>query len=153
MMIRHAPLDIEKIKNLIVDTRKFTDDLMNLTSQSFEDWAADRHQIALSEHYIERATENILTIGTHFLSRFPSKLKDYEEVILFLGRENIVPMNFAEKNRALSKFRNLLVHQYWEVEPKRLFDIIKKHLDDLEKFCDYFEEVLRNPGKWGLKVE
>lgn len=152
-MIRHAPLDLEKIKNLIADTRKFTDDLRNLTNQSLEDWAADRHRVALTEHYIERATENILTIGTHILSRLPSKLKDYEEVILFLGRENIVPMDFAEKNRALSGFRNLLVHQYWEVDPKRLYNIVKEHLGDLDKFCDYFEVVLRNSGKWGLRVE
>lgn len=153
MMIRNAPLDLQKIKNLIADTHKFVGDLKSLVASSYEEWSADRHKVALSEHYIERATENILTIGTHILSRLPAKIKDYEDVLLSLGREGIVPQDFATKNRGLAKFRNLLVHQYWDVQPEKLFDIIITHTDDLERFCDYFEVVLKNPDKWNLRVE
>lgn len=38
--------------------------------------------------------------------------------------------------RSIVRLRNLIVHEYEEIEPDLLFDIIQNHLDDFRKFRD-----------------
>ena len=91
-----------------------------------------------------RALEGILAIGTHILSRLPNvKMKDYQSIIESLGTQNVIPKNFAEKNKKLSAYRNRLVHLYWEISEIELYEIIKQHLKDIDRFCNYFLKYIR----------
>jgi uncharacterized protein YutE (UPF0331/DUF86 family) len=40
-----------------------------------------------------------------------------------------------EKIAEMARFRNLLVHVYWEVEERVVYDIIRTHLRDLRHYC------------------
>jgi uncharacterized protein YutE (UPF0331/DUF86 family) len=70
---------------------------------------------------------------------------------LSLGQHGILPVDFAEKNYKLASYRNRLVHLYWEVSTEELYQVITQHLDDLKLFCSYFQEVLKEPEKFGLR--
>ncbi len=97
--------------------------------------------------------EGILTIGLHILSRLPVRTKDYQEVIVELGKNGIIPMEFAEKNKSLAGYRNRMVHMYWEVTPDEMYSIINEHVDDIDKFCECYREVVKHPEKFGLRVD
>jgi len=84
-MIKYAPLDISKIKNLVAEVQNNLKELEKFSLLSFEDFHKDKRNYGLSEHHLRRALEGVLTIGTHILSRLPVKTKDYQEVILSLG--------------------------------------------------------------------
>lgn len=148
-----AKLDTDKLRNLIGEVEECIRELEDISKKGEEELLSDRHQYAIAEHYFRRALEGILTIGTHIISRFPTKTKDYQEIILTLGKLKIVPQDFARKNKALASYRNRLVHVYWEVAPEELFQTIRSHLSDLGDFCRYFTEVARNPNKFGLKTK
>lgn len=152
-MIKYAPLNINKIRNLIADVQNGVSELDKLVSQDFELYRKDSKNYGLTEHYFRRALEAMLTIGTHFLSRLPAKTKDYTEVIVSLGKFGIVPQDFADRNRGLAGYRNRLVHLYWEVSEEELYKTVKDHLKDLDEFCEYFQKVLENPEKYNLKID
>lgn len=152
-MVRNLPLDLNKIKNLIADVRSNIDQLSVFTKMNLTEFKADRKNYGLAEHYFRRALEAILTIGTHFLSRLPVKTKDYQEIIISLGRQNIIPEEFAEQNKKLASYRNRLVHIYWEISNEELYKVINQHLTDLERFCDYFQIILQEPKKFGFTME
>ncbi len=152
-MIKQASIDKNKIRNLIADVQENINELSELSKLNLKEFKSDKKNYGLAEHYLRRSLEGILTIGTHFLSRLPVKTKDYQEIIVSLGEQNIIPKDFAERNKKLAGYRNRLVHMYWEVSKEEMHQIINQHLDDLNKFCDYFKQVLQNPEKLGLKVE
>lgn len=143
-MIKYAPLDISKIKNLTAEIQANIRELKKFSSLSFEDFHKDKRNYGLSEHHLRRALEGILTIGTHILSRLPVKTKDYQEIIISLGDYGVIPKDFSEKNKKLASYRNRMVHMYWEVSEKEIHQIIKEHLTDLEKFCQYYLDYVRN---------
>lgn len=87
--------------------------------------------------------EGVLTVGTHILSRLPVKTKDYQEIILALGKQKIIPKDFAEKNKKLASYRNRMVHIYWEISEKEIYQIVQDHLKELEKFCEYYLNYIR----------
>ena len=34
----------------------------------------------------------------------------------------------------MARFRNLLVHKYWDVDYARVYDVLREHLGDLREF-------------------
>ncbi|RMG70848.1 MAG: DUF86 domain-containing protein [Nitrospirae bacterium] len=150
-MTDRRPINIQKIRNILSDIELSIEELKAITSCSLEEFKKDRRNYGLAEHYLRRALEGILTIGSHILSRLPVKTKDYRQIILSLGEYKIVPMEFAEKNKNLASYRNRLVHLYWEVSMDELYQVIRQHLDDLTMFCIYYKEFIRNPQKFGLE--
>lgn len=152
-MIKYAPIDVNKIRNLIADIQNNIKELSILARLSPEEFKADNKYYSLSEHYLRRSLEGILTIGTHILSRMPVKTKDYQEIITGLADQKIIPRDFAEKNKNLAGYRNRLVHMYWEISKDEMYKIINEHLGDIDQFCQYFQKVLQTPEKFGLQIE
>jgi len=50
----------------------------------------------------------------------------------------------AEKLADMARFRNMLVHIYWKIDDKKVYEIMKKDISDLEEFI---EEVKKYVGK------
>ncbi len=146
-----ASLDIDKLRNFISGIEECIDELKEIIKGGKQKFLGDRHRYALAEHYFRRALEGILSAGTHIVSRYPVKTKDYREIIITLGNLKIIPEKFAQKNKALAGYRNRLVHVYWEVSSEELFDTIAGHIHDLSKFCKYFLEVARHPEKFKIR--
>lgn len=149
-MIEKRPLNTQKIRNILADIEFNLKELRSLVSSGFEEFRSDRKNYGLAEHYLRRTLEGILTIGSHILSRLPAKTKDYKQIILSLGEYGIIPVEFAERNKRLASYRNRLVHLYWEVTMDELFTVINQYLEDLYLFCRYFQEVLKDPERFGL---
>lgn len=54
----------------------------------------------------------------------------------------------ADRLSDMARFRNLLVHQYTEIDNHKIHEILRKNLDDFEKFMVRIEELLEKerPG-------
>lgn len=152
-MMRYAPVDSEKVIELIVDIQENVRELEGLVGVTEEEFLADKKNYGLADFHFRRALEGVLTVGTHILSRLPARIKDYQEIILELGNHGIIPKDFSEKNRELASYRNRMVHAYWKVTPKELFGVIREHIADITRFCEYYREVVRHPEKFGLEIE
>lgn len=59
-----------------------------------------------------------------------------------MGKNNILPYPFAEKLIPMVKFRNRLVHLYWEVSREEVFKIIQNNLKDIEDFAKHIATFL-----------
>ncbi|HHW43892.1 MAG TPA: DUF86 domain-containing protein, partial [Desulfotomaculum sp.] len=64
-----------------------------------------------------------------------------------LGREQIIPPQFAEKIKGMAGYRNRLVHGYAEVTPEEMYNVIQKRLDDFEEFCSH---IIKYTAKHGV---
>ena len=53
----------------------------------------------------------------------------------------------------MAGYRNRLVHFYFEVSPEELYQILQNNLDDVERFCHYMVEILKDPRRYNLRVE
>ena len=61
------------------------------------------------------------------------KPRDYYEAILLLGQGGIVPADFAKKLAPLAGFRNILVHDYLELDWDEVYANLQR-LDDIHAF-------------------
>ena len=64
------------------------------------------------------------------------KPRDYYEAIMRLGEAGILPMDFAQILAPLAGFRNILVHDYLEIDWDEVYNNLQQ-VQDLYKFMDH----------------
>lgn len=126
-------------------------DFSSLTFKEFlEPINFDRVQL-----HLRFALEGVFHISSHLLSRIPGgRYTEYKELARKLGEVGIVSKEFAENKLVLmAGYRNRLTHFYAEIKPAELHKILREDLDDIEEFLRAVKRVLKNPEKFGLKIE
>lgn len=56
----------------------------------------------------------------------------------------MIPVDFAESIKSMAGLRNILVHEYTEVNMKKLTDVLNNSLDDFSKFATFVMNFLEN---------
>lgn len=139
------PVNNTIVRARIAEIQKSLNKLKKLVKLPFEKFTKEHESYAIAEHYFRRALEATISLATHIVSRIPSeKFTDYTSVFFSLGRSGVIPKDFAEKIAPLAKVRNRLVHVYWEVDERELYDKIKEYIDDFDRFCEYIVEYVKN---------
>jgi uncharacterized protein YutE (UPF0331/DUF86 family) len=90
---------------------------------------------AATERLLQVAIQSLLDIGSHLIAeRGFREAESYADIIDILGEAKVIPKAFAGRIRGMAGLRNILVHDYLEVDPKEL----RRHLGrigDFERFC------------------
>jgi uncharacterized protein YutE (UPF0331/DUF86 family) len=87
--------------------------------------------------------EIIVDIGAHFLSEvYQVRAGEYREVLLALGEKGITPHQFANEHADMARFRNLIIHQYSDVDMRQVYDNLQKAPDTFRAFAQYFVDFL-----------
>ena len=97
------------------------------------------------ERNFQLAIESAIDIGEIIISEKGfERPEDYRSVFLILGRQGIIPKDFAEDFSIAAGFRNILVHIYEEVDSSLLDVFLTEKLDDFDKFSKYIVVYVNN---------
>lgn len=148
------PLEREAIMPRLDGIRKNILKLQSLGQLPFENFK-DGDSFDLAQHHLRLALEGVFHIGAHILSRLPGeRTVEYSGIAEKLGRAGVVDKVFSEKSLVpMAKMRNLLVHQYADLDSRRLYDVINNHLQDIETFLRAVKDLIEAPEKLGLSVK
>jgi uncharacterized protein YutE (UPF0331/DUF86 family) len=69
--------------------------------------------------------------------------EDSRDAILSLGRQQVVPMEFAIRIAPMANFRNILVHAYLGINRELVYRYLS-HTGDFREFLRYADEYLTN---------
>jgi uncharacterized protein YutE (UPF0331/DUF86 family) len=103
------------------------------------------------ERYLQLAIESCINVGNRVLSlsQFKKPVRtpeSYGDIFEELGKLGVIPQDFVKTMLQMVKFRNRLVHIYWDIDIEQLHKIMKEGLDDLEKFKDQIVTYLKQEG-------
>jgi uncharacterized protein YutE (UPF0331/DUF86 family) len=88
------------------------------------------------ERNLQVASQVVLDVCTHLIAAQGWESPDtYEDAIVTLARHGVIPNALADSLRGLAGFRNILVHEYLEVDSQIVYVIATDHLDDYEEFA------------------
>ncbi|RLG57526.1 MAG: DUF86 domain-containing protein [Candidatus Hydrothermarchaeota archaeon] len=125
--------------------KKYVDLLKNYKYASVKDLEKDPTLRGAVERYLQVAIECCLDIGEMIISvKGFKKPESYREVIEILGKEGVLPKEFANKFAPAASFRNILVHAYAEVDVEKLYEFLQENVEDFEIFAKYIAEYLEN---------
>lgn len=112
--------------------------LKELQPLSIEEFIADQIVCAAAERYFQVAIQATLDTGGILLAQASSRVpENYSDIFPNLANLGVLPGDFAQKLVGMAKFRNILVHMYLEVDPRRMYHYVQHNLDDFELFAQY----------------
>ena len=68
------------------------------------------------------------------------------DVILALGTEGVMPLEFAQRFAGIAGFRNIVIHEYLVVDPIKVYELLQTGPDDFRAFARYVVDYLRQSG-------
>lgn len=136
---------IEKdlLKRRLIFLIDYIKDLKERKEVVLETYLKDKSIQRIIERTLHLAIECCLDIGNHIISseayRQPN---DNRDIFTILYENRIIPEDLLPRLQDMASFRNLLVHDYAEIDPKQVFENWQKGLKDLEVFGKIIAELL-----------
>ncbi len=116
---------------------------MKLSEHSLEEFVHDPFVHGNAERYLQLAIQCTIDIGNHLLSDLKLRTpREYREIFLILAEGKILPESLAKKLASAAGLRNILVHDYMELDLKRIYDYLRHGLKNFEEFGRAIEPYL-----------
>ena len=129
--------DKEKILKIVSELRKSVRRLQSLRNLSQDKFIKDPDKIGSAKYHFIVAIESSIDMCNHIISRNGYRVpEDYADTFRVMAEVGTIAEDFSEELIKMAKFRNRLVHIYWEINDKQLYQILQNNLDDLKKLLD-----------------
>lgn len=100
----------------------------------------------LAERYLHLAVEACLDLANHWISDRALPTPDANrDTFTILERASELSPELADKLRGWAGFRNILVHEYVDIDHSIAYLAIREELGDLERFAAWASDKLPSP--------
>jgi uncharacterized protein YutE (UPF0331/DUF86 family) len=135
--------DQEKMVRLVSEFRKSVNRLQKLKELGQKKFLSDPDKIGSAKYHFIVAIESSIDMCNHIISRNGYRVPEgYADTFKTLEEEGAFDAEFTEELVKMAKFRNRLVHLYWQVDDSRIYRILAENLGDLNKFLKMIAEFL-----------
>ena len=127
---------VRKITSEILIALGRLEDLQKLSEEAF---IIDPHKIGSAKYSLIVAIEGAVDLCNHIIAknRFRTP-EDYADTFRVMTEQGAFDKEFTTALIQMARFRNRLVHIYWDIDDKELYRIIQTRLGDIKRFLKEF---------------
>ena len=134
-------VDKTLILRKLSDVTEYLDQLAEFGKITVEVYSSDWKIQRIVERTLQMMIEVCADIASHIISDSSYRIpKTYADAFRILWEQGILDESLSHKMEQMAKFRNIVVHQYDEVDATIVVGILQKHLSD---FDDYKDAIIR----------
>lgn len=135
--------DPEKMVKLVSELRNNVARLKALGKLSQEEFLKDPDRIGSAKYHFIVAIESAIDMCNHVISRNGYRVpEDYGDTFKVMEEVGAFDADFSDELKKMAKFRNRLVHLYWEIDDLQVHGILQERLYDFKKFLDSMARFL-----------
>lgn len=135
-------VDKEKIEQRLVKLEQAMRKLKEIALQSWEQYNNSEALRDRAERNLQVAAQACIDIANHIIAdRGYRTPQGYAESFSVLAEEGIISDRLADKMKMVAGFRNILVHDYLEIDNKIVYSSLN-HLDDFKQFASNVYKLL-----------
>jgi len=133
----------EVIENKIRKLQDYLEKLSQLAKTDKHKFLMDFRNTESAKYLLQVCIECCLDIANHIIAseKFRSP-HDYVDSFRVLHERDIIPDNLISNLEEMAKFRNRLVHIYWEIDDDLIYEIIQNNLNDFNLFIQSILKLL-----------
>jgi len=138
----HLEKEIIEGKFDIIDRNiRFLEEIKTLSPEQFLESYKD---IQAAKYSLLEIMEACIDIANYIISiKGFRRAEEYSEMFKVLKEEGVIQKKLATKLEDMARFRNLLVHRYGEIDNRRVLEIIKHNLKDVEEFEKEIQKFIK----------
>lgn len=127
--------DREIVRDRCERIRKYVKDLRAMADLSMDDFKRNTERQYAVLHALQLAIEASIEIGTHICSADDLGVPaTYAETFDLLERGGVLNADLAKALRNMARFRNRMVHFYWEMDIEQVYEILVGRLADFDRY-------------------
>lgn len=128
-------IDPERIEKLISTMRESLRLLYEIKEMPKTDFLKDKHKQGSVKYNLIVAIEAAIDIANHLISKSGFRApEDYADTFRVLSDAGVLDSKFALELEKMARFRNRLVHIYWDVDLAEIWKILQSRLEDIETY-------------------
>jgi uncharacterized protein YutE (UPF0331/DUF86 family) len=129
--------DISLILRKISEMELYQKQLAEFSDMTVEKYNADWKTQRIVERTLQIMIETCADIANHIISGGGMRTPEsYADTFKVLSENSIIDAELFQIMEKMSKFRNIVVHQYEQVDAEIVVLILKKHTGDFNQFKD-----------------
>ena len=130
-------VDKDKLANHLQQLNNYISELESLKNLSKEDYLSDNRNIFTLRYLFQVSIETCINMGSHIVSRNNLGIPgEYADVFRILNSKGIISKNLELSLIQMVRFRNRLVHLYWEIDDELIYDYLRDYLKDFYLYID-----------------
>ncbi|AGK60563.1 hypothetical protein Asulf_00542 [Archaeoglobus sulfaticallidus PM70-1] len=140
-----SEVDVDLVNRRLVEIKQLLGELRNIVELGLEKFLSNSYLRDAAKYKLIVAIEAAISVCNHIVVRVVKEIpSSYSDCFIILGKHGIISQYLAEKLAYMAKFRNMFVHIYWKVDDRKVYEIMRKDISDLEEFI---EEVKKYVSK------
>lgn len=140
-------VNLDLLRERAGEIREALERLSPYARLSREEFCSNEERTAAAKYRLIVAIEAALSICNHLCSRVARKAPEtFADCFRILGKEGIISEALAQRLSKMARFRNLVIHLYWQVDNSRVHRILQEDARDLEEYLaqvgHFLKEIL-----------
>lgn len=128
-----------------------TDELARLVlfgDESYESLIADNVRLAALERILERIISRSIDVNEHIISSLATGMEErttrltYRDTFLRLPDYGVLPDAFAQRIAPSAGLRNIIVHEYNDIDHRIVFNAIRSTLEQYSEYVAYVRQFV-----------
>lgn len=117
--------------------------LHGLRKYSFSEFIEDPEHYGSAERFLQLAIEAISDLGNHVVADLGLGVVNwYSDIPTILAENEYIDPELKDRWIQIIGFRNVLVHDYLDIDRKIVYEALQHRLDDLERLRKVFAQFL-----------
>lgn len=129
----------DKVRKLTSEILIMLGRLEDLKKLTLEDFLSDPHKIGSAKYSFIVVIEGMIDLCNHIIAKNGYRTpEDYADTFRVLYEKGAFDEAFMNTLIQIARFRNRLVHIYWEVDDREIYNILQSNLQDIRAFLKKF---------------
>ena len=136
-------VNVEFLKERAREIKEAVEKVRFYSSMPDSEFFSDERNLYTVMHLLLRAIEATASICTHLIAKFAHRAPaSYTECFEAMRELKMLDEDLAARLVRMARFRNLLVHQYREVDLAKVLGFARENLGDFETFLESISSFL-----------
>ena len=122
---------MKRVDEKIKEISNWMEELGEIAPSNFEEYGSNKEKKAACERYVEKIIEAVTDVAFLVIKerrwRMPN---DDNDAFIVLKENKLISEDLANKLKGAKGMRNILAHQYGEVNDQIVFEAITENLED-----------------------
>ena len=133
---RRSVSEQDRVSKGLADILSSKIQIKEILSPGIETFLIDKKSPLALKYLLIETVEAISDVCQHLLAKSKGVVcNGYVDCIIKAGTNGIIQEDLSRKLRRLADLRNSLIHRYWIINDRELFNLCLLNLDDLSEFA------------------
>jgi len=136
-------VDIDLIRRKLSRLNMYIEELMPISRKGMDEYKKDSYLRFSAERLIQLIVECATDINSHVIVEIGNRPpEDYRSSFINASKTGLISAELSDKLKGSAGMRNILVHDYMEVDDEKVFNVIPTAVKDYKEYIKQVDRFL-----------